>query len=538
MTDSPAPPSPLPVRRGLVVGLLVVAAALRLWQLGSVPPGLFRDEAEKGYTAWELWRTGRHGEFAPGGEVRPTRLLPLFVEAGGVQTSAIYQYLTAPIVGLFGLSVWSTRLVAAWVGTLTVLAVFFLARRIEQGAHAQWWLRRGPPQHVAAGEAAAVALAAMAFLAVSPTHVLFSRWAQQGITVPLFCSLGVLAVLAVPSAADKHRRALAALAGLLLAVAFYGYSPAQVVVPVILLGLWAEMGGDWRRLARTYWPAALLFLLFSVPIFLYAATAGSARFDRLSVFADRPLGEALTLAVSNYARHFDPRFLLLWGDANPRHGLPLAGLLAWAEAPFFLLGLATLATWRRPGARLLLVWLLAAPLAASLTTEGIPHALRSILLFPAVHLVSARGAGLLWRWTQERSPRVAPAAIGAACALTLVLTAQALFVRTARDLFAWQHGVLQALAAMDARNPAGPNVLSAEVPYAHYYVLFHEKPEPAAFHERGMRAARTLILAPGQALPEGALVARPPQLFERAQPGDITAPGDEETLVMMIRNTW
>jgi hypothetical protein len=379
-------------------------------------------------------------------------------------------------------------------------------------------------------------LAAAALVAVGPTHVLFSRWAQQGITVPLFFALGVLAVVSVPVVAERHRRALAALAGLWFAAAFYGYAPARLVVPVLLLGLWWEMGGDVRRLARAYWPSAALFFLFALPILAFAVTDGSGRFSRVSVFGGRPMGEALGLFVANYAAHFDPRFLFFAGDANPRHGLAFSGLMGWAETPFFLLGLWTLRDRTRAGSRLLTVWLLAAPVAAALTADGIPHALRSILFFPAVHLISARGAGLLAGWAGRR---VALAAVAVACLTTGVLGTVALFGRVAKDGASWQYGPLEALAVMDARHPGGPNALVTD--YAVYYVLFHEQPDPRVFHEQGTAALRTLVLAPGAPLPDGALVAHPPfELFARPQGIDVPAlSGDPaDPPAMMIRPGW
>ena len=42
--------------------LLVLAAIFRFPGLDAAPPALFRDEVEKGYTAWELAGTARYGK--------------------------------------------------------------------------------------------------------------------------------------------------------------------------------------------------------------------------------------------------------------------------------------------------------------------------------------------------------------------------------------------------------------------------------------------------------------------------------------------
>lgn len=539
----------------MVVGAsLLVAALARFVALGDVPPGLFRDEAEKGYTALELWQTGRHGEFDAAGNFTVSRAMPLFVEVGGVRTSAIYQYLSAPIVGVFGLSVTTTRLVAATSGWLTVLAAIALAWRIATNdtSRPRWWFVVGTA----------------AFTALSPTHVLFSRWAQQGITVPLWTTLGLLALERAWRGAPARRRAWAAVGGSLMALAAYAYDPARLAVPLIMASAaaWA-MAATPRDERRALWinvgVGAAVFAVFYVPLFAWSLSAGGARFARVSVFADRSLGDGLLMAASNYARHFDPRFLFVYGDANPRHDMPWAGVVAWGEAPFFAFGVfALIAAARRrchraPQSWLLLGWWLAAPAAAALTNDGVPHALRSILLWPVVALISARGFEALVELGEGRkgqqgqqghegrgdeagragaagnraappcrrvSAWLVPGALGLASAMTLAGVVDGLARVVPREHDAWQAGTVEAIARMRELHPDGPNVLSAEVPYANYYVLFVERTPPAAYHELGPEAARTLIVMPGSKLPAGALLARPnADPFRVAGPTDIVA---------------
>jgi 4-amino-4-deoxy-L-arabinose transferase-like glycosyltransferase len=110
--------------------ILVVAGALRIPFLGSLPPGLFRDEVEKATTARELWHSARQGSIDQAGNFTVSRPVPFFVDAGGVKTSAIYQYLTAPVVGLFGMNPWSIRLAAALagVGIWLAMCIIFVKR--------------------------------------------------------------------------------------------------------------------------------------------------------------------------------------------------------------------------------------------------------------------------------------------------------------------------------------------------------------------------------------------------------------------------
>jgi len=64
-------------RGAALIAILLLAALLRLWHLGRLPPGLYHDEAYNGldalslaagrtfprfYEGWELYATEAHGE--------------------------------------------------------------------------------------------------------------------------------------------------------------------------------------------------------------------------------------------------------------------------------------------------------------------------------------------------------------------------------------------------------------------------------------------------------------------------------------------
>lgn len=498
----------------LLCVLLLLAAALRGIGLGAAPPGLFRDEAEKGYTAYELWHTGRHTVLLTGEASRP---MPLFIDVMGDQTSAIYQYLSAPVVGVFGLSVGTTRAVAALAGTVTVLALWLLARR--------WW-----------GAWPALLVAGLA--AFAPQGVMFSRWAQQGVTVPLWTALGVwLAWRALWSEA-KERRALSIGGGLLLGLAFYSYDPARVAVPAILAGLAAGLGREGlrerRREALTILAA---FLAIALPVFLFAVTQeGSHRFRRVSVFSEGII-PGLGIAVLNYLRHLDPRFLFLFGDANPRHQLPVVGGLAGAFAivPIFVGGACLLwqaragAFAREDRARLWLIgaWVLGAPVAASLTREGIPHSLRCILLGPGVILLAAEGArAIAAAWPQRRVAVGGLAAAALAAHFVFAVVGLTRLMKPTQG--AWQEGLLPALEMAHAANPPGGVYLSASVPYAPYFALFVEQPDPRVLREEGLTTLRTMLLPPE---------VQPPQLPPRSLLVVPRGPsGDSPALLLLIED--
>ncbi|MCC6545953.1 glycosyltransferase family 39 protein [Candidatus Sumerlaeota bacterium] len=468
----------------IVFLLLLVAAALRFVALGDAPRGLFRDEWEKGYTAHELWHTARHAVPAADG-LEISRPLPIFIETykGHDRTSALYQYLTAPVVGLFGLSAFTTRFLAALAGSLTCLFVWLIARRAFS------------PQ---------AAVGALASITLHPTAIIFSRWAQQGSLAILFTTAGVwLLFEAIAENKKQQRRAVMAAAAMALGIAAYAYDPARLVVPAIV-GLFLFV---YRREAFPHWraflPAVFLFLAIWIPLFVYTLTSGSSRLSRVSG------GLTVLEIVKNFAAHFSPGFWLLSGDQNPRHNLGLAwgdaepwpmpsGFLGYGTALMVALGLVLVAirlkkhetgTSSRAGIFLFL-WLLAAPAAAALTNEGIPHALRACLMIPATSLIAGFALHCLadGRWCRAWVP-VLLVVLG----LDAVRTAVGLTLLGRTSSAAWNAGLIEEIRS-DLQN--GQKVyLSADIPYSNYAALFAEQTDPRKYHQENLSALKTRIVS-------------------------------------------
>jgi len=103
----------------LFLGIVIIAAVLRLWQLGHVPPSPDWDEAALGYDAYSIIHTGRD-EFG--------KFLPVVLRSFDDYKPALYAYLAIPPVFLFGLNVFAVRFPSAFFGVLSVIVVFYLVR--------------------------------------------------------------------------------------------------------------------------------------------------------------------------------------------------------------------------------------------------------------------------------------------------------------------------------------------------------------------------------------------------------------------------
>ncbi len=187
----------------------LAAAALRLWHLDRLPPGLWYDEAVNGVDI-RMVLAGRG--------------LPIYFVANNGR-EPLFIYLQALSVALLGPTPFALRLVSAIAGILAVPAVYWCGRVLFGGAPHDARRSRGDLiQHWAP-------LIAAAALAVSYWHLSLSRLGLRAVLLPL---TSTLAVGFFWKAWTGGRRRDYALAGVFLAAALYSYLAARLL-PFVLL---------------------------------------------------------------------------------------------------------------------------------------------------------------------------------------------------------------------------------------------------------------------------------------------------------------
>src|SRR3989344_2718177 len=99
-------------RKLLLIFLVIffIAVFLRLFNITNIPPGVNRDEASIGYTAYSLLNTGRD-EYG--------RMFPLSFQSFGDWKLPLYIYTVVPFVSVFGLNELAVRLPSVIVGILS-----------------------------------------------------------------------------------------------------------------------------------------------------------------------------------------------------------------------------------------------------------------------------------------------------------------------------------------------------------------------------------------------------------------------------------
>jgi hypothetical protein len=341
---------------------VLVAAFLRLYNVGGIPPGIWLDEGRSGL--WALRFLG--GETWWGLPEAPE---PLAIYVLGMT----YKW--------FGSSLEAGRIASALCGTLTVPVL--------------WWSLRP-----ACGSQ--VAVAAAACLALSRWHIVVSRLATSYCLLPL-CWLIAVGFLA--RAWKTRRLGYWLAAGAALGLSLYSYLPARAL-PAVVAG--ALLVG-WRRGAIGHRDLKGVLLLgaglavIAAPFVIHLAGSPEATWFRLGQvtrdFRDEPV-RAATANLAGLLGVFNFRGDNFQLSCFPRPGdAPLLGVTGGA---LLVLGLPLLVREGRPlWNGLLLMW--AASAAAIAAATGV-NMVRLVALSPLVALVQGGALsrlfvlGPVFRW--------------------------------------------------------------------------------------------------------------------------------------------
>jgi hypothetical protein len=370
---------------------MATAVVLRFFQLGQLPPGLYRDEAYNGLDALEVL-AGNHA----------------FYFAGNNGREPLYIYLTAGAVALFGRSALAVRLGAAVIGSLTTLVIYKLAK--------EWF-----------GQRVGLLSAWLWAITLWPVHL--SRIGLRAILLPFFLGLAFwLGTLAY----RRQDGRLWLLTGLVYGFSFYTYLAVRFTPLLFILlavyffltqrregakrqgsrGAGSRDCGQGSRRARGNILTPIFWLRCGRGSGLFLFVLGTAAVLLPLVFLtwqdpDLILGRAGQVSIFDEAVNHGRFASTLWqhtgqalgmffwqGDTILRHnpaGRPIFDLLMTLP---FLIGVAwCVGHWRHWPAMTLLLWtaVMAGPTILAADT---PHFLRAVGILPAVVVFPA--LGLVW----------------------------------------------------------------------------------------------------------------------------------------------
>jgi hypothetical protein len=431
-----------------VATLLVIR---NLYGLATSPPGMYIDEASIGYNAWAIAHFGidEHGH-----------AWPLFFQAFGEYKNPVYIYLLVPFVRILGLTPAVIRTPAALLGLLTCAAI----------TATMWRVTKSRP----------VTLICLVICALTPWLTQESRLGFEVISMVAFLAVAMYCTVR----GGEGSRWWFAAAGAAFAVAVYGYTSGRV--EAVLLALTVAVCYGLAR--RRGWWMTLVPVAGAVMVLLFwnAAHPGAltSRLDLISITSGgRSFINVIRAFIGNYGEQIGFPFLFTQGDANLRHNTGFGGELLIVTAPFLVWGLIYSGwKWRQPFHAFCIVGFLAAPAAAAVTTDGIPHSLRAASMIPFAVALTVIGFGQVWGVLKGRNAKVLAIAFGAMLAVEGVgYTVDQFGAYPARAAASFDTGIPQAIQFAEANARGHEIVLSSNINAA-YIEAFLVSPPPPPTH--------------------------------------------------------
>lgn len=386
-------------RWGLLL-IIIIAIFFRLHNLPTTPPGLYPDEAMNGSNALEAISTGEYKIFYPENNGREG----LFINI---------QAILLKIIGVN--EPWVLRLGAVIFGILTVIGVWFLTKEILKKY--EW--------------ASFVAFWSSLFVATSFWHINFSRIGFRANMAPMFLVWGLFLLITTLNrikdnlqitntqnskslSLDIRTWILVVVGGLLYGAGMHSYI-AYRITPLIIIFVFAiyqiAYKIPFKKIIGAFSIYVIAAILVFLPLGIYFVQHPvdfMGRTSQVSIFSgpnpikDLGINIVKTLGMFNFV-----------GDYNWRHNYSGAPELYWIVG-FFLLfgfigGIVRIFKYRLDQNYkeekiiwlISIAWIIVAMLPVVISNEGIPHALRSILMIPPIYII----AGLGTYWILEAASR-------------------------------------------------------------------------------------------------------------------------------------
>lgn len=327
-----------------------------------------------------------------------TQILTPFAEVTAFAWA--FPLMQAGSVGVFGPTLFALRLPSAIVGTLTVPALYFLARTLFD--------RR-------------TAIIAALLLATFPPHIHFSRLALNNIADPLF---GTLALGFLFRGLKWGRRSDYVVAGVMLGLTQYFYEGGRLLYPPLMVTAFVVSWWTLKR-GRAHWHHAAIGLLAAI---LVAAPVALTLIDTTQTLLPRMREAGISerewdMTVNNLIepdqtfKRFGYPFLLyvempdlgwFYGGYQP--------LVMRHFVPIFLIGFGVLLwRWRVLGMLPILIWVVATSMGNALFIRDYAWTARYVVAFPALVLMMALGLRhfLPLLWPPQYRPQIRHLAVAA-----------------------------------------------------------------------------------------------------------------------------
>jgi len=374
--------------------VVVLAAGLRLWQLGQVPVSMSDDEVRVAENAYSLSRTGK--------DIKGN-LLPLAFEVDNYAFNPTPIYIASVFVKIFDLSMFSVRLPYALAALISILLLYGIALELTKNK--------------------AISILSSLVLALSVWHIQMSRIAYEGGFALFFYLLGIFIFLRM----RKGNIVYFLLTMLSFLLAFNSYSGTKLIfIPIVITLLAFKL----KEIKIKHFLIAGFFIFFAFASFAFLSKTQSAshygsnqfffqdtmktaesvelerRYSTSPAFLERLYHNKATylskIFMERYLYAFSPQYLLISQEQNGTFALWFRGQLYQIEIVFLLLGAFYLFLKRRKEFLLMVAFLVIAPIPSGIGAYPISYTFRSGFMLPWLMILVGTGIYSLTSFVKKR----------------------------------------------------------------------------------------------------------------------------------------
>lgn len=476
----------------ILVLIIVLAGFLRFYNISDNPPSMSWDELALGYNAYSLGIDGKE-EF---GQFLPVK----YLESFGDYKPPVYSYLAVGPVKIFGLNELGVRFPSALFGTLTVLLTYYLVKQLFYAKKNKLKL-----------DIEALALLSAFFLAISPWHIMLSRAAFEANVASFFIVLGTLFFLL-----GLNRKVYYfLLSAVFFALTFYTFNSSRIFVPLFVISISIFSYKELLKKKKEVFISGIVGFVLIFPLigFLMSPQA-SLRFNEVNIFTDlsiieksnqkiqenenalwarvvynRRVGYAGAFA-KHYLDHFEPEYLFLTGDFNPRFSVREVGQLYIWDAIFLIIGVVMLLKLRPGRWYFIPLWIILGIIPAA-TARETPHALRTETIIPTMQILIAFGFLISYKFlkTKTKYAKVIGTMILILLIINFLYFTNVLFGDYATKHAAeWQYGYKEvAIFADSEKNQFKKVYVDEEIGRPYIYNVFFNKLNPEEFRKKAIK---------------------------------------------------
>jgi len=447
----------------LFILIFIVGIAVRVYQFGDIPNGIFRDEASIGYDTYSMLNYGiDHNGFH-----NPVILVGL---GGGGGQDSIYAYFSMPFVALLGLSSISIRLMNLIFGIITLVIFYLLVRETDDEK---------------------AALIAFFLIAINPWHIMISRW---GLDCNIFPGLFVLATLVLIYTNKKGLFLL--LAMVIYGLALYSYGTSFFVIPTFVSIVTILFLIQKRINLKFFLLGILILVLIATPALLYVIintfhldsiqtswisiprTTGPVRISAItSLYSNEPFFSSTKRHVTDLVN-----LLIFQNDGLIQNSVGGFGTIYLFSSPLLLLGLwvvvRDLINKSNPNNKyypgiIFLIWLISSILLVFVIEININR--MNIIFIPLLYLI-ARAIVFIF----EQS-RFLGGVIIALYIFWFALFCHNYFIDYPQQVGSAFNESLDQAIDYASLNTTEPIYISRDIDLAYIYVLYNQKIDPNIF---------------------------------------------------------